>query len=91
MLYEVITAPALERGEAYVSRAVGTLGPSIRGKVPIFADDGSVIGVVSVGYLQENVRDIVHLQQLKVAAMVGMLLVFRITSYNVCYTKLLRI
>jgi len=68
-------APALERGESYVSRAVGTLGPSIRGKVPIFADDGSVIGVVSVGYLQENVRDIVHLQQLKVAAMVGMLLV----------------
>lgn len=65
---------ALEKGESYVSRAVGTLGPSIRGKVPVSADDGSVIGVVSVGYLQENVRDIVHMHQLKVATLVVLLL-----------------
>jgi PAS domain S-box-containing protein len=68
-------APALERGESYVSRAVGTLGPSIRGKVPIFSDHGAIIGVVSVGYLQEAVRDIVHEHQLKVALLVGGLLV----------------
>ncbi|MEJ2469967.1 MAG: sensor histidine kinase [Desulfuromonadales bacterium] len=68
-------APALERGESYVSRAVGTLGPSIRGKVPIFDDGGAIIGVVSVGYLQENVRDIVHLQQLKVGLLTGVLMV----------------
>lgn len=68
-------SPALERGESYVSRAVGTLGPSIRGKVPIFAEDGEVIGVVSVGYLQENVRSIVHEHQIKVALLVGALLV----------------
>ncbi|MBW2690734.1 MAG: sensor histidine kinase [Deltaproteobacteria bacterium] len=68
-------APALERGEAYVSFAVGTLGPSIRGKVPIFADDGSIIGVVSVGYLQENVRSIIHDHQLKVGVLVGVLVV----------------
>ncbi|MDH3543927.1 MAG: hypothetical protein OEM65_02280, partial [Desulfuromonadales bacterium] len=53
-------APALERGESYVSRAVGTLGPSIRGKVPIFDESGGIVGVVSVGYLQENVRVIIH-------------------------------
>jgi PAS domain S-box-containing protein len=68
-------APALERGESYVSRAVGTLGPSIRGKVPIFADNGEVVGVVSVGYLQEDVRSIVHEHQLKVAILVGGLLI----------------
>ena len=68
-------APALERGQSYISRAVGTLGPSIRGKVPIFSDEGSVIGVVSVGYLQEDVRGIVHEHQLKVAILVGVLLI----------------
>ncbi len=49
---------ALERGEAYVSKAVGTLGPSMRGKVPIFANSGKIIGVVSVGYLQETVESV---------------------------------
>ena len=68
-------AQALEHGQAYVSLAVGTLGPSIRGKVPIFADDGSIIGVVSVGYLQENVRGIIHDHQLKVGVLVGVLVV----------------
>lgn len=68
-------APALEHGQAYVSRAVGTLGPSIRGKVPIFSDRGDIIGVVSVGYLQEGVRELVHAQQVKVVMLVGMLMI----------------
>jgi sensor histidine kinase regulating citrate/malate metabolism len=71
-------APALERGESYVSRAVGTLGPSIRGKVPIFDESGGIVGVVSVGYLQENVRVIIHDHQLKVGVLVGVLIVFGI-------------
>ena len=56
---------ALEKGEAYVSKAVGTLGPSMRGKVPIFDDAEKVIGVVSVGYLQETVESVTegHLQR----------------------------
>jgi len=71
-------APALERGEAYVSRAIGTLGPSIRGKVPIFSDSGEIIGVVSVGYLQEGVEGLVHTQQLKVGLVVGALMLIGI-------------
>jgi sensor histidine kinase regulating citrate/malate metabolism len=71
-------APALERGESYVSRAVGTLGPSIRGKVPIFDESGGIVGVVSVGYLQENVRVIILDHQLKVGVLVGVLVVFGI-------------
>ena len=67
-------APALERGEAYVSHAVGTLGPSIRGKAPIFAEDGSVIGIVSVGYLIEDVDNIIHTQQARVGIQVVVLL-----------------
>ena len=43
------------QGEAYISRAQGSLGVSVRGKGPIRDEMGKIIGVVSVGYL---VRDI---------------------------------
>lgn len=33
----------------------GTLGISVRGKVPIAANDGSIVGMVSVGFLQAEV------------------------------------
>lgn len=39
-------------GETYVGTQTGTLGESWRVKVPIFADDGTVIGQVSVGILE---------------------------------------
>ncbi|MEJ2763859.1 sensor histidine kinase [Photobacterium sp. MCCC 1A19761] len=48
---------ALEQGEHYYSYAKGSLGRSIRGKSPIVTQTGEVIGVVSVGYLQENISD----------------------------------
>jgi sensor histidine kinase regulating citrate/malate metabolism len=56
-------APALEEGRSYISKAVGTLGPSIRGKTPILTDDGDIIGIVSVGYLIEDVKTIIRQQQ----------------------------
>jgi len=71
-------AQALERGESYISRAVGTLGPSIRGKAPITTKDDGIVGVVSVGYLLEDVRHIVHEQQLKVSVLVGVLMLIGI-------------
>jgi two-component system CitB family sensor kinase len=40
---------ALELGQSYISKATGSLGPSIRGKAPIFSSDGDILGVVSVG------------------------------------------
>ncbi|PGY08412.1 sensor histidine kinase [Bacillus sp. AFS031507] len=42
------------KGESVISESIGTLGPSLRGKAPIF-NDGEVIGVVSVGYLQTDI------------------------------------
>lgn len=33
----------------------GTLGVSVRGKVPIYDGDGTVIGMVSVGFLQDRI------------------------------------
>ncbi|AFL67921.1 ATP-binding protein [Sulfurospirillum barnesii] len=50
---------ALQQGLYYTSKATGSLGPSIRGKSPIFGKNGNIIGVVSVGYLQESVRVII--------------------------------
>ncbi len=46
---------ALELGESYISKAVGSLGPSIRGKSPVLDDEGNVIGVTSVGYMLDRV------------------------------------
>ncbi|WP_245894014.1 ATP-binding protein [Salsuginibacillus halophilus] len=43
-------------GESYVSEAEGSLGPSVRGKTPVLDIEGNVIGVVSVGFLQEDVQ-----------------------------------
>lgn len=43
------------KGESVISESTGTLGPSLRGKAPIISD-GTVIGVVSVGYLQTDIE-----------------------------------
>jgi len=46
--------PALA-GERWSGTERGTLGVSVRGKVPILGLDGTVIGIVSVGFLREEV------------------------------------
>ncbi|WP_026690957.1 ATP-binding protein [Alteribacter aurantiacus] len=51
---------ALNEGLAYISQAEGSLGPSIRGKSPLINESGEVIGVVSVGFLVEDVRGVVN-------------------------------
>jgi two-component system, CitB family, sensor kinase len=47
------------KGKAIISEAVGSLGPAIRGKAPIFDQQGNVIGIVSVGFLLEDIDNIV--------------------------------
>lgn len=47
---------ALEKGEYYISEAQGSLGLSMRGKSPIFNENGDIIGVVSVGFLVEDIE-----------------------------------
>jgi two-component system, CitB family, sensor kinase len=46
------------RGESFIVQEDGSLGRSIRAKVPIYADDGQVIGEVSVGVLVQRVQDL---------------------------------
>ena len=50
---------ALKGGETYTSRAVGTLGLSLRGKVPVVNTGGDIIGIVSVGYLEESIAQMI--------------------------------
>lgn len=49
--------PALKEGKSYISEAVGTLGPSLRGFTPIYDYTDNIIGFVSVGYLSTRVHD----------------------------------
>ncbi|TFE23969.1 ATP-binding protein [Cohnella luojiensis] len=43
-------------GKSIISEATGTLGLSLRGKTPIYGDNGEIIGVVSVGFLFEDIN-----------------------------------
>lgn len=47
---------ALKQGLSYISVANGSLGKSVRGKTPVFDSKGSIIGVVSVGYLLTSIE-----------------------------------
>ncbi|MEQ6378196.1 sensor histidine kinase [Bacillaceae bacterium S4-13-56] len=58
---------ALIDGEYYTSEAVGSLGPSLRGKAPIFNDNGNIIGIVSVGFMIEDIKTIIFNRLLKLS------------------------
>ncbi len=54
----VSTDPAIPlSGQVYVGTQTGTLGESWRVKVPIFGADGEVMGQVSVGILESELRE----------------------------------
>lgn len=57
---------ALRDGKYYVSKAKGSLGPSIRGKSPVFNKQGKIIGIVSVGFLLEDVNEQITKNVIKV-------------------------
>ncbi|WP_148927950.1 sensor histidine kinase [Paenibacillus methanolicus] len=57
--------PVLE-GRSIISRATGSMGPSLRGKAPIFDKDGAVIGIVSVGFLTDEIDVIADAYQTEV-------------------------
>ncbi|WRP07820.1 sensor histidine kinase [Rossellomorea aquimaris] len=69
---------ALIKGESYVSHARGSLGPSVRGKVPIRNAQNEIIGVVSVGFLEDSIHDIVIPYRTKVLILVTVILLIGI-------------
>lgn len=77
---------ALVHGESYVSKAAGSLGDSVRAKVPVYVD-GKIVGVVSVGFLVNDIQSIItsyniHLWiVLIIVAIVAVLVAILIGSY----------
>ena len=47
------------KGEGYTYTAEGSLGVSMRARAPIYADNGELLGVVSVGYLKDRIAAII--------------------------------
>ncbi|WP_339226974.1 sensor histidine kinase [Oceanobacillus sp. FSL K6-2867] len=58
---------ALIHGEAYISEAVGSLGPSLRGKAPIIGMNGEIVGIVSVGFMIQDIQSIIYKRLLKIS------------------------
>ncbi|MFJ8064992.1 ATP-binding protein [Psychrobacillus sp. NPDC096426] len=49
---------ALLYGKSYISEATGTLGTALRGKAPVMDANGEIIGIISVGFLKEDMTTI---------------------------------
>jgi len=71
---------ALIQGKAYISKAVGSLGPSLRGKAPIRDEQGRVIGVVSVGILFSDIHKMSLMQFIRIVAVI--LTVFAVAMFG---------
>lgn len=70
---------ALKEGEAYVARAKGSLGESMRGKAPVIdPDSGDIIGIVSVGYGVDQVDAIIRRYSFVLYSVVGLTLLVSI-------------
>jgi two-component system CitB family sensor kinase/two-component system sensor histidine kinase DcuS len=67
---------AVLEGATYVSRATGTLGPSLRGFVPVRGEGGEVLGFVAVGYLLRDIEAEVRSQQREILGYVAVVLFF---------------
>lgn len=74
---------ALINGEAYISEAKGTLGRALRGKAPVFDENGTIIGVVSVGFLYTDIfsSNINYSKYLGIIFIVAIVLSIFLASY----------
>lgn len=70
---------ALRYGESYVSKQRGTLGLSIRGKVPVYKD-GEIVGVVSVGILNNSVQTLIDHRSRSLWLTLGLVLLIGIAG-----------
>ena len=70
--------PALKEGKSYASESVGTLGPSLRGIVPVRDDREEVIGFAAVGYLLQDIEVVVREQQWEIVRYAAVVVLFGI-------------
>ncbi|WP_274309663.1 ATP-binding protein [Solibacillus daqui] len=74
---------ALIHGRSYMSIAEGTLGEALRGKAPVFDENRNIIGVVSVGYLYEDIfsMNINYTKNLLLVLAIAIVLSVLLSSY----------
>ncbi len=70
-------AEALIQGKGYISKALGSLGWSMRGKAPVY-DGKEIIGIVSVGYDLQKVESIIQQHQWTLVIVITVTLLFSI-------------
>ncbi len=80
--------PALQQGQSYASQSVGTLGPSLRGIVPVKDAAGSILGFVAVGYLLSDIDRAVTSKRREIYGYVAVVLLFGIFGAAVIATGL---
>ncbi|WP_375172163.1 ATP-binding protein [Marinobacter sp.] len=72
---------ALKQGQAYVARAMGSLGESMRGKAPVRDRDAdAIIGIVSVGYSVNQVEATIQRYNFVLYGVVGLMLLVSIVA-----------
>ncbi|MBB1406293.1 sensor histidine kinase [Pseudoalteromonas sp. SG44-5] len=54
------------KGERYISLARGSLGESIRGKVPVYSNNNQIIGLVSVGFLVQSIDPLIRSRSIEI-------------------------
>jgi two-component system CitB family sensor kinase len=66
-------AEALIYGNSYVSKALGSLGWSMRGKAPVYSEDSNeIVGIISVGYHLEKVDEIIQRHRLTLIIVIAL-------------------
>jgi len=72
---------ALVYGEAYVARARGSLGESMRGKAPVVVPaTGEIIGIVSVGYSLSQVEATIERYNFVLYGVIGVMVMISIVA-----------
>lgn len=80
---------ALKQGEQYSTIDTGSLGKAVRNFVPI-VDNGQVIGAVCIGYLTEQISDILRSQFIQIIVLIAIVYFFGLSIAGAFLSKMKR-
>lgn len=77
------------KGNSIITIRKGSLGISLRGKAPIINANNQVVGIVSVGYMVDNISQL-HKEKLVPFAIFCSILFVILFVFSFCFTKLIK-
>ena len=77
------------KGNSIITIRKGSLGISLRGKAPIINANNQVVGIVSVGYMVDNISQL-HKEKLVPFAIFCSILFVILFIFSFCFTKLIK-